>query len=94
VLCSAPSILRALNGYEYDQIVDSFSVQALLSVKLTARAVADIVQMIVDVGAVKQNDSRIRPENDEDSGSRGNIKVGKTNAASGANEDDNDDDWD
>ena len=65
-----------------------------MGTKLTARTVTDIVQMIVDVGAVKPNDSRLRTKIDEDSGPRSSIKVGKTNAASGADDDDNDDDWD
>lgn len=51
--------------------------------------------MLVDVGAVKQNDPRLHLKPDEDDDlPRKSIKTGKTVQASAADGGDGDDDWD
>lgn len=70
---------------------ESFSKLAA-ALMLTLRVIADLERMLVEVGAVKQNDPRLRPKPDEDENLPAKtIKTGKTVQA-GAAEDD--EDWD
>jgi hypothetical protein len=56
----------------------------------SAKLLQDLEQILVQVGAVKQNDSRLKPDDSELEQASSSIKAGKPATAT----DDEDSDWD